>query len=608
MTRTVEVLEEVVIRFAGDSGDGMQLTGTQFTDTTAVHGNDLATFPDYPAEIRAPAGTRAGVSGFQIHFSSRTVHTPGDAPAVLVAMNPAALVANLADVKPGGMVIVNTDKFDKRDLDKADLAESPLEDGTLDGYQFVPVQLTKLTRAAVEGLGLNNKESDRCKNFFALGLAYWLFNRDLAPTRTWIAGKFKAPYSDANLKALEAGYNYALTVELFHSSYEVHAAPQAAGHYRNITGNEALALGFLTASELSGRPLFLGAYPITPASDVLHYLAKYKAHGVVTFQAEDEIAAIGATVGAAFGGSLAITSSSGPGIALKGEAIGLGMITELPMVIVDVQRGGPSTGLPTKTEQSDLNIAMYGRHGEAPLPVIAAETPSDCFDAAVEAARVALTYRIPVMLLTDGYLANGAEPWRVPDPDDLAPIHVELATEVPEDGFLPYSRDPETLARPWAVPGTPGLEHRIGGLEKADGSGDVSYDPPNHEFMTRLRQEKIERIGAVVPDIQVHGDDSGLLVVSWGGTFGSVRSAVDQARELGLKVGHAHIRWINPLPANLETLLWQYDDVLVPELNMGQLANLLRGQFLVNAISYGKIQGQPFKIAEVLARIQSVCG
>ncbi len=608
MNRPVQVLDDVVVRFAGDSGDGMQLTGSQFTNTTAVQGNDLATFPDFPAEIRAPAGTRAGVSGFQIHFSSHDIHTPGDAPSVLVAMNPAALVANIGDLKTGGMVVVNTDKFTDRDLEKADLTVSPLEDGTLEGFQVVPVQLTKLTRAAVDGLGLGAKESDRCKNFFALGMAYWLFNRDMGLTQAWIASKFKAPFDEANQRALQAGYNYADTVELFHSSFEVPPAPLRAGVYRNITGNEALALGFVAAGKLSGLTLFQGAYPITPASDVLHYLARYKDFGVVTFQAEDEIAAISAAIGAAFGGALAITSSSGPGIALKGEAIGLAMMTELPLVIADIQRGGPSTGLPTKTEQSDLHIALYGRHGEAPLPVIAAQTPADCFHVALEACRVALKYQMPVMVLTDGYLANGAEPWRVPDVGSLPAIPVNLATEVPEGGFLPYARDPETLARPWAVPGTPGLEHRIGGLEKQANTGNVSYDPQNHEDMTRLRQEKVDRIGADVPDLEVHGDDGGLLVVSWGGTYGAVRTAVDQARVGGLRVGHVHLRWLNPMPKNLESLLWKYDDVLVPELNMGQLAGELRRRFLVNAVSYAKVQGKPFKVSEVLAKIQTLAG
>ncbi len=600
------MLAEAVVRFAGDSGDGMQVTGSQFTDTTAIFGNDLATFPDFPAEIRAPAGTRAGVSGFQIHFSSHDIHTPGDAPSVLIAMNPAALVANLKDVKAGGLVIVNTDKFTDRDLEKADLKSNPLDDGSLDGFAVVPVQVSKLTQGAVAGLGLGAKETDRCKNFFALGMAYWLFNRDMAHTRDWIAKRFKAPFDAANLRALEAGWSYAETVELLHSSYEVPAARLTAGTYRNITGNEALALGFVAAAEKAGRPLFQGAYPITPASDVLHALARYKEFGVITFQAEDEIAAVTAALGASFGGAIGITTSSGPGIALKGEALGLAVMTELPLVVVDIQRGGPSTGLPTKTEQSDLHIAMYGRHGEAPMPVVAAQSPADCFDVALEAVRVALTYRMPVMVLTDGYLANGSEPWKVPVVEDIAPIAVTLQTAVPEGGYRPYQHDPETLARPWAVPGTPGLEHRIGGLEKADGTGNVSYDPANHDHMTRLRAEKVERVRATVPDLVVHGDPDGILVVSWGGTFGAVRTGVDAARRAGIRCGHVHLRWLNPFPANLESLLWAYDEVLVPELNLGQLAGILRSRFLVPARSYTKVQGQPFKVAEILARIQLI--
>lgn len=606
MNRPVETLDHVVIRFAGDSGDGMQLTGSQFTATTALHGNDLATFPDFPAEIRAPAGTRAGVSGFQIHFSSENVFTPGDAPNVLVAMNPAALAANIGDLKDNGLVIVNTDKFGERDLDKADLEVNPLEDGSLDAYQVVPVQLSTLTKRAVEGLGLGAKETDRCKNFFALGMAYWLFNRDMTATKNWINGKFKAPFDAANIAAMQAGFNYADTVELFHSSYEVPPAKLAPGVYRNITGNEALALGFATAAHLSGRTVFQGAYPITPASDLLHYLSRYKDHGVMTFQAEDEIAAVSAAIGAAFAGAIAITSSSGPGIALKGEAIGLATITELPLVIVDIQRGGPSTGLPTKTEQSDLNIALYGRHGESPIPVLAASTPADCYAAAIEAVRVAVKYRMPIMLLTDGYLANGAEPWAVPDPTTLAPIEASLLTEVPEGGFQPYARDPETLARPWAIPGTPGLEHRIGGLEKEEGTGNVSYNPANHEYMSKMREDKVARIQDDIPDIVPEGDDKGVGVVSWGGTYGAIHTAVNAARAQGLAVGHIHLRWLNPMPANLEDVLKQYDRILVPELNLGQLARELRSSFGVEAHSFAKIQGKPFKVSELLARIQTL--
>jgi 2-oxoglutarate ferredoxin oxidoreductase subunit alpha len=609
--RSVQTLEKVVIRFVGDSGDGMQLTGGQFTATSALHGNDLATFPDFPAEIRAPAGTRAGVSGFQLHFSSQEIHTPGDAPSVLVAMNPAALIENVNDLQDGGMIIVNTDKFSDRDLEKAELEQNPLEDGSLDGYQVVPVQLNKLTKASVDGLGLGTKEADRCKNFFALGMTYWLFNRDKAVTEQWIQGKFKEPFVEANIRALNAGFNYADTVELFHSTYEVPAAKLEPGTYRNITGNVALALGFVAASQLAKRPLFQGAYPITPASDVLHNLSQYKHFGVVTFQAEDEIAAVSACIGAAFGGNIAITSSSGPGIALKGEALGLAVITELPMVVVNIQRGGPSTGLPTKTEQSDLNLALYGRHGECQMPILAAKTPSDCFHAAIEAVRAAVTYRIPVMILTDGYLANGAEPWKLPAVSDLGTIECNL--EPPRDGetdepFHPYARNPETLARPWAIPGTKGLEHRIGGLEKEEGTGNVSYDPANHEYMCKMRGRKVQKIGALVPDCEVHGDADGLLLVSWGSTYGTIRTAVDAARISGLRVGHVHLRWLNPLPSNLESVMRSANQVLIPEINLGQLATYLRGLYTMDLISYPKIQGQPFKVSEVLARIQSVAG
>lgn len=604
MQRPLTILDDVVIRFVGDSGDGMQLTGSQFTNTTALQGNDLATFPDFPAEIRAPAGTRAGVSGFQLHFSSHDIHTPGDAPQVLVAMNPAALIANIKDLRTGGLLIVNTEKFIERELAKAELSTNPLEDGSLNGFQVVPVELTKLTKGATADLGLSIKDTDRCKNFFALGMTYWLFSRDTAPTLQWIRSKFKAPHDEANVRALEAGWSYAETLELFHERYEVPPASLPTGDYRNITGNEALALGLLTASHQTGLPLFLGAYPITPASDILHYLARFKDFGVITFQAEDEIAAISATIGAAFGGALGVTTSSGPGIALKGEALGLAVMTELPIVVVDVQRGGPSTGLPTKTEQSDLLLAMYGRHGEAPMPVIAACTPGDCFRAATEAARVATKYMMPVMLLTDGYIANGSEPWKVPDLHELTPQPVIFETQA--EGFLPYRRDPVTLARPWAIPGTKGLEHRIGGLEKQDGTGNVSYDPANHEHMVRLRADKVRRIEADVPALEVYGDVGALLVVSWGGTFGSIRTAVDDARAQGLRVGHIHLRWLNPFPANLGALLLGAERVLVCELNMGQLAGILRARFLVDAVSYAQVQGKPFRVSNVLAKIQTL--
>jgi len=606
MATNVETVDNVVIRFAGDSGDGMQLTGTQFTNTSAIQGNDLATFPDFPAEIRAPAGTVAGVSGFQLHFSSKDIRTPGDAPNMLIAMNPAALKANIADLKTGGMVIVNTDKFTDRDLEKAEYEFNPLEDGTLEGFQVVPVELGTMTKRSVDGLGLGAKEADRCKNFFALGMTYWLYNRDMSVTQTWIRGKFKAPYDEANLKALQAGWNFADTMELFHSSYEVPAAKLEPGTYKNITGNAALSLGLVAAGSLAGRQLFLGAYPITPASDVLHHLSKYKDFGVVTFQAEDEIAAICATIGAAFGGSIAITSTSGPGVALKGEALGLAVITELPMVLIDVQRGGPSTGLPTKTEQSDLNIALYGRHGECPNPVIAASTPSDCFDAAIEAVRIAVKYRMPVMLLTDGYLGNGAEPWRLPELDKLEPIDCNIATEADVDNFKPYNRDPDTLGRTWAIPGTKGLEHRIGGLEKEEGSGNVSYDPNNHEYMSKLRADKVQRIQADVPGVEVYGDADGVGIISWGSTYGAVRTAVDQAREQGIRAGHVHLRWMSPLPANLEATIRGFSKAAVAEMNLGQLHRYLRGEFVIDLALISKIQGQPFKASELVAEIKKL--
>jgi 2-oxoglutarate ferredoxin oxidoreductase subunit alpha len=604
LTKTVQTIDDVVIRFAGDSGDGMQATGDQLTATSAAHGNDLATFPDFPAEIRAPAGTLAGVSGFQLHFSSKDIYTPGDAPGVLVAMNPAALRRNIKDLKKGGLVIVNTDKFTDRDFEKAELTTNPLEDGSLEGYQVVRVALNKLTKDAVDSLGLGAKEADRCKNFFALGMTYWLFHRDMALTQRWIEAKFKDPYKSANLQALQAGYNYADTVELFHSSFEVPPAKLAPGVYRNVTGTQAMALGFVAATKLSGRPLFLGAYPITPASDLLHALAQYKDFGVVTFQAEDEIAAITSSIGAAYAGSLAVTSTSGPGLALKAEAMGLAVMTELPLVVVDIQRGGPSTGLPTKTEQSDLLQAMYGRSGEAPVPILAACTPADCFDCAITAMRIATKYIIPVVLLSDGYLANGAEPWKLPDVDELEPFEVQFRTD--PAGFAPYKRDPDTLARPWAIPGTPGLEHRIGGLEKQDVTGNVSYDPDNHEHMSRIRAERVERIARDIPPVQPYGDAGGTLLLSWGGTFGAVHAAVDAARSLGVRCGQVHLRWLNPFPSNLESVLRQYEHVIVPELNLGQLSKLVRAKYLVDAIPFTKIQGQPFKVSELLAKILSL--
>ena len=607
-TKPVEELQSVVIRFAGDSGDGMQLTGTQFTNTTALAGNDLSTLPDFPAEIRAPAGTRAGVSGFQLHFASDEIFTPGDAPNVLVAMNPAALVTNIGRLEAGGTVIVNTDKFKARDLQTADLEVNPLEDGTLDEYHVIPVPLSSLTKGAVEGLGLKTKEADRCKNFFALGMTYWMFNRDMSHTQAWIEGKFKDPYKEANLRCLQAGWNFADTMELLDRSYKVPPAALQPGTYRNIMGNQATALGVAAAATLAQKQVLFASYPITPASDILHQVSHYKHYGVATLQAEDEIAAACAAIGASFGGNIGFTSTSGPGLALKGEALGLAMITELPLVVINVQRGGPSTGLPTKTEQSDLNIAMYGRNGESPLPIIAAQTPSDCFMAVIEATRIAVKYMVPVLVLTDGYLANGSEPWKLPELADLKPIEVTQVTENnnPEGAFHAYKRDPDTLARPWAVPGTPGLEHRIGGLEKQDLTGNVSYDPANHEFMCRIRQEKVERIVADVPDQEVFGTSDGLLVVSWGSTYGAVRQAVRGARLEGKHVAHAHLRWLNPFPANLAALFEQYDRILVPEMNLGQLAGVLRSTYLVELESFTKIQGQPFTVTDLKTKIDQL--
>ncbi len=597
--KSTQTVDHVVIRFAGDSGDGMQIIGSQFTNTTALLGNDLATFPDFPAEIRAPAGTLAGVSGFQLHFANHDIFTPGDSPEALVAMNPAALKANIDDLKPGGLVIVNQEKFIDREFEKCGLTSNPLDDGSLSSFRVVPVDLARQTRDAVEGLGLSGKETERCKNFYALGITYWLYSRPMETTERWINSKFKEPYREANLRALRAGYNYAETVELFHERFEVAPMKQAPGVYRNIMGNEATALGLVVGASKAGLTLFLGSYPITPASDILHYLAALKSYGVCTFQAEDEIAAITSAIGASFGGSLGLTTTSGPGMALKTEAMGLAVMTELPLVVINIQRGGPSTGLPTKTEQSDLLQAVYGRNGECPIPVIAASTPSDCFEMAVEAVRIAATYMTPVILLTDGYLANGSEPWRVPNVDDIEAFPVTFHTEV--EGFKAYARNPETLARPWVRPGTPGLEHRIGGLEKQEGTGNVSYDAVNHENMVKTRAAKVA--GVKVPDLQVHGDEGGLLVVGWGSTYGAIRVAVDQARRSGIRVGHAHIRYIHPLPGNIHEVLKRYDRVIVPEMNLGQLVKLLRDLTLIDCVSVPKIKGQAFKVSEVLTAI-----
>ena len=604
-----EVIEQAVIRFAGDSGDGMQVTGSQFTNTVALYGNDIATFPDYPAEIRAPAGTVPGVSGFQLNFSSGEVHTPGDAVDVLIAMNPAALKVNIGDLKANGILIVNSDSFKETDLRKAHLTANPLEDHTLDKFRVFPVELQRLTRAALQHLGLDAKAMDRCKNFFALGMCYWLYNRSMEPTVRWIDDKFKKKplLAEANQLALKAGYSYCEATEVFQTSYEIPPAQLSPGVYRNLSGNQALALGFVTAAHKAGLQLFLGSYPITPASDILHELSQYKNFGVLTFQAEDEIAAITSAIGASYAGKLAITTTSGPGMALKTEALGLAVMTELPLVICDIQRGGPSTGLPTKTEQADLLQALFGRNSEAPIPVIAAATPADCFWIAVEASRIALKYMVPVIVLSDGYLANGAEPWRIPSVEEIPGITVQFASD-PKD-FHPYKRHPETLARPWAIPGTPGLEHRIGGLEKQDVTGNVNYEPLNHENMVRIRAAKIEAITQDVPNVMPSGDPEGdLLIVSWGSTYGSMTQSVKAQREKGRKIGHLHLRYLNPLPANVGDILKRYKKVLVPELNMGQLLWVLRAKYLVNAIGLNKIQGRPFKQSELDQKIEEVLG
>jgi 2-oxoglutarate/2-oxoacid ferredoxin oxidoreductase subunit alpha len=605
--RKREVVEKAVIRFCGDSGDGMQITGSQFTNTVALYGNDLATLPDFPAEIRAPAGTLPGVSGFQVHFSSSDVYTPGDSVDALIAMNPAALKMNLSDLKPNGILVINLDDFGETDLRKAQMSSNPLEDHSLDGYRVFPVELTKLTRSALKELGLDNKSVDRCKNFFALGMCYWLYNRSLDTTLRWIEEKFKSKpvLVQANRLAMQAGYSYCEATEAFQITYEIPPAKLAPGLYRNISGNNALAMGLVAASQKSGLPLFLGSYPITPASDILHELSSYKDFGVITFQAEDEIAAITSAIGAAYAGALGVTSTSGPGMALKTEALGLAVAVELPLVICDIQRGGPSTGLPTKTEQADLLQALFGRNSEAPIPVLAPATPGDCFWIALEASRIAIKYMVPVIILSDGYLANGAEPWRIPSLADLPEIPVHFETK-PEN-FEPYRRDPETLARPWAIPGTPGLEHRIGGLEKQDVTGNVNYEPLNHERMVRLRAEKVAAIVQDVPDAVPDGDPSGdLLIVGWGSTYGPITAALKAQRAKGNKIGHVHLRHLNPLPKNLGDLLGRYDRVLVPEMNMGQLVMLLRAKYLVDAKGYNKIQGKPFKQSELERKIEEV--
>lgn len=602
MEKVVQTVETVAIRFAGDSGDGMQLTGTQFTDTTALAGNDLSTFPDFPAEIRAPAGSLGGVSGFQINFSSQAVFTPGDQPDVLVAMNPAALKVNIKDLKEGGLIIANTEQFGKKNLERAGYAGNPLEDDSLSAFRVYAVDITGLTLKSIESLRLNNRTAVRCKNFFALGIVYWLYSRDLKHTEDWIQTKFKDPViADANLRALRTGYNFGDTTEMFAHHFEVRKAEIAPGNYRNITGNEAMGLGFLAAAELSGLQLFLGSYPITPASDILHFLARHKGLGVKTFQAEDEIAAACSAIGAAYAGGLALTTTSGPGLALKSEAIGLAHMLEVPLVIVDVQRGGPSTGLPTKTEQSDLMQAMYGRNGDAPVPVVAAHTAGDCFYAAIEACRIAVEYMTPVMLLSDGFLANSAAPWRVPQMSELDAIKVAFRTN--PDGFQPYMRD-DKLSRPWVIPGVPGMEHRIGGIEKEHLTGAISYDPHNHEYMTKLRAQKVDNVASSYRPIEVEGDPEGdILVVGWGGTYGAIQAGVSTMRDKGHKIGHLQLRNLHPFPQGLGKVLKRYRRVLVPELNNGQLVKLIRAEFLVDAHSLPKIQGLPFKEHEITAAL-----
>ncbi|MCC6409006.1 MAG: 2-oxoacid:acceptor oxidoreductase subunit alpha [Planctomycetes bacterium] len=602
--------ENVVIRFAGDSGDGMQITGSQFTHTAALLGNDLATFPDFPAEIRAPAGTQPGVSGFQVRFSSSDIHTPGDRPDVLVAMNPAALIVNIKDLAPGGIVIVNTGQFAERDVAKAGLKSNPMTDGTLSGYRKIEIDINDRVKRALEGSPLSPKDVQRCKNFYTLGLMYWLYSRPLEPTIAWLKDKFgkKPELADANIKALTAGFNAGDIQELFQARYEV--APcttMVPGTYRNITGNEAVAIGLVAGAELANLKVFIGSYPITPATSILEQLASYKHYGVVSFQAEDEIAAICSAIGGSYSGYLGVTTTSGPGMALKTEAMGLAVSLELPLVIVDVQRGGPSTGLPTKTEQADLLQAIFGRNSEAPIPVIAASTPSDAFDCAVEACRIAVQYMTPVILLSDGYIANGAEPWRLPDVDKLPRFPAKFTTVAPEGGFLPYARD-EKRARPWVKPGTPGLEHRIGGLEKAHLTGHISYDPENHDFMVRMRAAKVAGVRDSIPTPAVVGDKQGdLLVVGWGSTYGSIASAVEIARGKGQRVSRMHLRHVWPLPAGLDEIFASYKAILIPEMNLGQLARVLRSEYQRHEfISYSKVQGLPFKTFELNDKIDAI--
>jgi len=612
--KTVEQLDQVTIRFAGDSGDGMQLTGARFTSETAQLGNDLSTLPDFPAEIRAPAGSLPGVSGFQIHFADHDILTPGDKPDVLVAMNPAALRANIDDLEPGATVIVDSHDFSTRNLARAGYADNPLEDDSLETFAVHPVDLTTLTVEAVKEFGLSRKDASRAKNMFALGLLSWMYGRPTESTIEFLQTRFasKTELRDANITAFRTGWNFGETTEAFAVSYEIKPAVMQPGRYRNITGNVALSYGIVAAGQLSGLSVFLGSYPITPASDILHELSKHKRFGVTTFQAEDEISGIGAALGASFGGALGVTTTSGPGVALKSETIGLAVMLELPLLICDIQRGGPSTGLPTKTEQSDLLQAMFGRNGEAPVPIVAPRSPADCFDAALEAVRIAVTYRTPVMLLSDGYLANGSEPWRLPEVADLTSIDPAFAAADGEQPFQPYARDPQTLARPWAIPGTAGLEHRIGGLEKADRTGDISYEPANHDLMVRTRQTKVDGIAKTIPPLEV--DDPGaargrparILMLGWGSTYGPIGAAVRRARRDGIAVAQAHLRHLNPFPSDLGEVLSRYDRVVVPEMNLGQLALLIRAKYLVDVVGYNKVRGLPFGAAELADVIQGV--
>ncbi len=622
MTKQVQQLDHVIIRFAGDSGDGMQLAGDRFTQETAIFGNDLSTQPNFPAEIRAPAGTLAGVSSFQLHFADHDILTPGDAPDVLIAMNPAALKSNIKDLPRGGDLIVNTDEFTKRNLTKVGYQVNPLEDGSLEQYNVHAVPITSMTVKALEAFDITRKDAERAKNMFALGMLSWLYDRPADGTLSFLKAKFasKPEIMAANVAAFGAGWNFGETTEAFPARYEVKPAPLTPGTYRNINGNTALAYGLIAASQLAGLPLFLGSYPITPASDILHELAKHKRFGVRTFQAEDEIAAVGAALGASFGGSLSVTSTSGPGMLLKAETVGLAVSVELPLIVCDIQRAGPSTGMPTKTEQTDLLLAMFGRNGESPVPIVAPASPADCFNAAIEAARIAVKYRTPVILLSDGYLANGSEPWRIPDTASLPDLSAEFSfAEPPADpagpgehsgGFEPFRRDPVTLARPWAIPGTAGLEHRIGGIEKADITGEISYDPDNHDRMVRLRQAKIDGIAADIGPLTVEDPDGSarVLVLGWGSTYGAIGAAVRRVRNAGHAVAQAHLRHLNPFPSNLGEVLRRYDKVLVPEINLGQLSLLLRGRYLVDVISYNRVRGLPFQAAELAGVIEDVIG